>query len=77
MTFAEFLAIVEEYALPVEDPERFRFMIREMSSAEFRAHLDKDEAEPVWINDGWGNLSDGRGNRWVSPEMDEDPSGED
>ncbi len=77
MTFAEFLALVEEYDLPVDEPERFRFMIRDMTAAEFRAHLESEKVEPVWINDGWGNLTDGRGNRWLSPDMDEDGDSDD
>lgn len=67
MTMAEFLAIAEEYRLPVENPERFRFMIREMSAAEFRAKLDERDEEPVWASDGAGALHDGRGNSWTPP----------
>ncbi len=64
MTFAEFLSLVEEYNLPVEEPERFRFMIKEMSADEFRAHLDKESEGPTWTYDETG-LHDGRGNRHV------------
>jgi hypothetical protein len=79
MTMAEFLSLAEEYGLPVEDPERFRFMIRDMSAAEFRAHLDKKDA-PIWRfeddeEDGGktaGDLTDGCGNRWVRARKDAD-----
>ena len=69
MTFVEFLAIVEEYNLPVENPERFRFMIKDMSAAEFRAHLDKDEDGPQWrfAFDDEERLTDGNGNYWTPP----------
>jgi len=65
MTMAEFLSLAEEYNLPVENPERFRFMIREMSAAEFRAWLDKEEDAPTWTDDGAGRVHDGRGNSWT------------
>lgn len=69
MTYVEFLAIVEEYKLPVEDPERFRFMIREMSAAEFRVHLDRErDSNRVWqYGDEPDVLLDGGGNRWMRP----------
>jgi hypothetical protein len=65
MTFAEFLCLVEEYELPVENPERFRFMIKDMSADEFRAHLDGKAERATWIyGDEPDVLLDGSGNRW-------------
>lgn len=75
MTFAEFLSLVEEYNLPVEEPERLRFMIKDMSAAEFRKALDDRESEggdgSVWTIAFEQNgtqtdnaLTDGNGNRW-------------
>jgi hypothetical protein len=74
LTFAEFLSLIEEYQLPVEGPERFRFMIRDTSAAEFRKFLDSDDGERVWTlmvgdeeDPGEGDLTDGCGNRWIRP----------
>jgi hypothetical protein len=69
MTFAEFLAVVEEYDLPVEDPEKFRFLIKDMSLAEFRAYLEREQdSSKVWeYGDEPDIMLDGDGNRWLRP----------
>lgn len=69
MTFAEFLSLVEEYNLPVEEPERFRFMIKDTSAAEFRAYLERErDSNRVWqYGDEPDVLLDGDGNKWIRP----------
>lgn len=71
MTFAEFIAIAEEYNLDADKIDRLRFMIRDVDTAEFRRLLDEatEGGGRHWTDDeGSGDSDDGCGNRWIRPK---------
>lgn len=67
MTLAEFIVLIEEFNLPVENPVRYLFMIRETTYADMRCAIERDEWS--WLDEDGpgGDSTDGHGNRWVRP----------
>lgn len=76
MTFAEFLCLLDEYEIDVEEPERFRFMLKNADRDEMIRLLQEVNTpkQVSWSRD-IGNDSrttDGQGNVWRRAKSSDD-----
>lgn len=76
MTFADFLTLLDEYEIELEEPERFRFMLKDADREEI-IRLLQDREEPkqaCWARDVGNDArtTDGNGNHWRRPKSSED-----